>query len=1105
VIRWILPPPEPGRDTLARALGISPITASILLRRGVSTEDAARRFLRASLDDLTDPLEIPGMEEATAILVEAIRRGSRTTIYGDYDTDGVCATAILVRGLRALGARVSAYIPHRLLEGYGLNPQAVRSIAQDGCELLVAVDCGITAREEIELSRSLGMRVVVVDHHEPPKTLPPADALVASRAYCAAGLSWLLLRSVQRALGCEMTDELVELAAIATVADVTPLLGDNRILTKQGLVRIPDSPLVGLRALVARVGLLDRITADDVAWRLAPRLNASGRLDSARRSLDLLLTDDPEEAEALAHELETLNRERQTVQDRVTSEALAAAQELREAVGIVLWGEWHPGVLGIAAGKVREAYYRPTILLSVAEGMARGSGRSIPGLDLVEVLRDCRDLLEEFGGHAAACGLVLRADHLDAFRERFDRAVRARLRDEDLYPSLVADAEVTLSDLDEHLADELEQLEPYGAGWPRPVLVVRGVQVEGQRLLGATGEHLWLSLSDGPHRVDAVAFGWGEAASSLAVLAPRVDVAATLERKNWPPQSGVRLLVQDLRLPDGTAASTAEQLLDHLEAHADAYASQEFVGLEDAPTVDVRVPTLSGVHVPGPGEPVRLRRNPDAPFDLVVESPDGVLGRLPPAVAGRIAPSMDRGMRYRATVLEAAPDAVRLQIVREAPEPPREPVREGGGPERLVLRGETLPEEAWGWIEATGRGKVAVLGGPGRGIWRALLVAIVRSACTGRPVVCVWPTHDLADARWGAWRDRIASCGLNPVRLHGVSCATGSGIPDAAVVVTTVPYLSCRPDLVPPDALLVGEGASLPEVALRHSGPVLWNLWRAREGVPSDWTCFAAPMVRTDLRVLDRRRSEPPVDEVIGSSDGVLVFEAGPRDAIRTARNLRARLPEATVAYDHDLLPVPIRNALHALLSQGRIRVLVCAGPPPREEGTSVPHAIWLAPQAEEVFLLQAASIRAGHKACTLYLAFGPRDTERALQSLERYHPSRRTLRAIYRALRDGGRPVGWPDPLWAEVLGPDLADTVPVAMGILEEAGLLARSGAGWEVRRPQEGRAELEGVGRFLEGEARRAALRAGARWLRDQSALEILEAVAGPAAPQAVGSLG
>lgn len=1098
--RWILAPPEPGRDALARALGISPITASILLRRGVPSEEEARRFLRASLDDLSDPLRIPGMGGATALLVAAIRRGARTTIYGDYDTDGVCATAILVRGLRALGARVSAYIPHRLTEGYGLHAQAVQAIAQGGCELLVAVDCGVTAREEIALAQRLGMQVVVLDHHEPQGPLPPADALVVCQELCAAGLSWLLLRSVRHALGRELTDELVELVAIATVADVTPLLGDNRILTKQGLARIPGSPLVGLRALVRRAGLGERITADDVAWRLAPRLNASGRLDSAYRSLDLLLTDDPEEAEALAEELETLNHRRQSIQDRVTSEALEAAQELRDPVGIVLWGAWHPGVLGIAAGKVRERYYRPTILLSVADGIARGSGRSIPGLDLVEVLRDCTDLLEEFGGHAAACGLVLRAHHLEAFRERFDRAVRARLRDEDLLPSLVADAEVSLADLDDRLADELEQLEPHGAGNPRPVLVVRGARVDGHRLLGARGEHLWLSLSDGPHRVDAVAFGQAEVAEALALCPPRVDVAATLERASWPIPGGVRLVVLDLRLLHGAATPTAQQLLEHLEAHADAYASAEFAGIEDAPEFDVRVPAPSGVRLPRPGDQVQVRRNPDDPFDLLVEASDGLVGHLPPAVAGRIAPSVDRGVRYAATVLAVAPDAVRLRIVREAPPPPGEPVR---APERLVLRGEALPEEAWRWVEAARWGKGVILGGPGRGIWRALLVAIAQGARAGRPVVCVWPTHDLADVRWAAWRDRIAACGVKVVRCHGVHRAALE-VPEAAVVFTTLPYLSLRPSLLPPDALLVGEGGSIPEVARRHRGPVLWNLWRPRidPEVPSDWTCFATPTVRTDLRILDRRRSGLPIDELVRASGRVLVFEAGPQEAVRTARTLRARLEGAPVAYDHDLLPWPMRHALHALFSQGRIQVLVCAGPPPAEEGTIVPHAVWLAPQAQEVFLLQVASIGAGPKACTLHLAFGPHDTERALQSLERSHPSRRTLRTIYRTLREFGRPVGWPDPLWTELLGPDLAGAVPVALGILEEAGLLVRSDGGWWIRWPPGGRAELEGVSRFLEGEARRAALEAGAGWLRDRCALEILEAVAGPAAPQAVG---
>ncbi len=502
--------------------------------------------------------------------------------------------------------------------------------------------------------------------------------------------------------------------------------------------------------------------------------------------------------------------------------------------------------------------------------------------------------------------------------------------------------------------------------------------------------------------------------------------------------------------------------------------------------------------MPRPGEPVWLRRNPDDPFDLVVESSDGVLGRLPPGLSGRIALSMDRGMSYRITVLEATPDLLQLRIVRE---PVEEPVKEGGAPERLVLRGEALPEEAWEWIEAACRGRVAVLGGPGRGIWKALLVAIVQNVRAGRPVVCVWPTHDLADVRWGAWRDRFAACGLGAVRLHGVYRTAGSVLPDAAVVFTTVPYLSCRPDLLPPDALLVGEGTFLPEVALRHPGPVLWNLWGASGEVPSDWTRFAAPAVRTDLRVLDRRKSTPQVDELVDPSGRVLVFEAGPHDAVRTARNLRAHFPEATVAYDHDLLPPPIRIALHAMLSVGRIRVLVSAGPPPGEGLASVSHAVWLAPQAREVFLLQAASIGASERACTLSLAFGPQDIQRALQGLERYHPSRRTLRAIYRALRGGGRPVGMYDPFWEEAVGPELAEAVLAALEILEEAGTIARSGAGYKVRELPGSRAELEEVGRFREGEARRAALRAGARWLRDRSALEILEAVAGPAGRHAV----
>jgi single-stranded-DNA-specific exonuclease len=358
-------------------LDLPSVLVQVLLRRGCSTEEAIRTFLRADLEDLPDPEQIPGMAEAASRVEEAVARGDPIVVYGDYDADGVCGCAILVRGLRGLGASATPYIPHRIQEGYGLSAQAVERIAAGGARLLVAVDCGISAVEEVALARRLGMVVVVVDHHEPPPLLPDADALVdpkvgreGFREYCAAGLAWMLMRLLWSRRGKGPAEELVELAAIGTLADVVPVLGPNRILAKVGLARLPNSPLPGLRALLRAAGLSDRVTADDVVWRLAPRLNASGRLESARLSLELLLTEDPEEAERLSAELEVLNQRRQRLQEEVVEAAVQAARSLdpgRRAT-LVLWGEWHPGVLGIAAGKVREAFYRPTVLLSVEGG-----------------------------------------------------------------------------------------------------------------------------------------------------------------------------------------------------------------------------------------------------------------------------------------------------------------------------------------------------------------------------------------------------------------------------------------------------------------------------------------------------------------------------------------------------------------------------------------------------------------------------------------------------------------------------------------------------------------------------------------------------------------
>ncbi len=1101
--RWRLPDPDPLRHVFAQRLGLAPATVQVLLRRGCRTEEDLRAFLRADLLDLPDPEGIPGMDRAASLVEEAVAHGVPIAVYGDYDADGVCACALLVRGLRALGAQVTPYLPHRLREGYGLFAAAVHRIAAGGARLLVAVDCGITAREEIAIAQRLGMRVVVVDHHEPPAHLPPADALVdpklyptGFREYCAAGLAWMLVQLLWTRKGRGPTADLLELAAIGTLADVVPLLGPNRILAKQGLARMPISPLPGLQALLRRVGVSERVTADDVVWRIAPRLNASGRLESAQLSLELLLTDDPEEAERLTAALEALNRERQRLQDAVVEEALGAAESLDpwNRAALVLWGEWHPGVLGIAAGKVREAFYRPTVLLSRTDRVARGSGRSVPEVNLMEALRACTPILEAFGGHAQAAGLRLPLEHLEAFRERFEEAVRFQVRPEDLVPTLMLDGELSLHELDDRLARELELLEPHGLGNPRPLFALRGLRVLRSRLVGQDGSHLHLWLSDGRRRVEAMGFGMAEWAERVAIAPARVDVAAHVEGTPWLDRRDVRLVVQDLRFPEGSALVDAGRLVARLFERASEYWQPDWVRLEEGSRFEIEVYRSPLGPPAAPGAPVRLGREPDHPEDpyaVRVEREDGTpLGYLPSPVAGRIGPYLDRGAGYRTVIVEAGPGGFRVAVEGKGGESTR-----ASGGESLALRllhGEVLPEQVRTWMEQTPQRRRVLVGGPGRDLWKALLVCVGEAAGRGARVVCTWPTHDLAEARWAQWRERLAECGVPAVRVHGM-CDPSARFEartrdDPPVVFTTWAYLRRHPELVEPGDLVVGESLTLPELARAHPGPVLWNLWTPPAAPPEGWAVAYWDRVRLDVVLNDRRGRGGPeaVAELMRSGERVVVFEASPQEAVRTAERLWTQFPDLRVAYDHPLLPHPLRVSLYALLSPARLGVLVCAGPPPEEASTQVDHVVWLTPQPQALFLLQAACAAPGRERATLHLAFGVEDVRRARQAWEEAYPSRRALAAVYRRLQGGTWPLA-------------SAQALPEALAILEELGVVERAEGRWKVR-PGHPRADLRASERFREGEALRKALEQGIQWMGRASAVEILEAVAGPAAPPA-----
>jgi single-stranded-DNA-specific exonuclease len=552
---------------LADDLSLSEPVAVTLVRRGYNTPELARAFLAA--DESHPPSAFAGMAEAVAAVRTAIEAGRRITVHGDFDVDGVCATTLMVSALRELGAECDWLIPDRIADGYGLSPANVERLAARGTSLLLTVDCGVTAVEEVRLARELGIETIVTDHHQAGEELP--DCLILHpelsgypfASLCGTAVAWKLASALRSGMGFPGTrlrgapggpapdaDADIDLVALATVADVVPLVGENRALVRKGLAELRRARRPGLRALMAAAKCEPtRLDEGDLAFRLAPRINAAGRLYRADAGVELLLTDDEARAQEIAIELGRANSERRATEREVDAAAEANLRELperlREAPGFVLAGEdWHPGVVGIVASRLVERHHRPAVVVSLdGEGGGRGSGRSIPGFDLLAALAACSEHLQSFGGHRAAAGLSLRAEDLDAFREAFAAHAAALLGPEELQRTERIDAMVGGVGLGLDLAEELGRLAPFGMGNPGVRLMVPSARVSDVRTMGEEGKHARFSLHSGSHRALGVAFG----RSSLGVGEDdSVDAAVRLEANHWNGSVEPRVVLREL-------------------------------------------------------------------------------------------------------------------------------------------------------------------------------------------------------------------------------------------------------------------------------------------------------------------------------------------------------------------------------------------------------------------------------------------------------------------------------------------------------------------------------------------------------------------------------
>jgi single-stranded-DNA-specific exonuclease len=568
----LLPHDRTAIESLGRALRVAPVVAQLLLNRGLRDRDAAERFLKAPLVGLHEPALLPGVAAAADRLYAAVRDGRRVCVYGDYDADGITGTALLWQTLRLLGAPADFYVPNRLEEGYGLNAEALRQIARTGAAVVVTVDCGIGSLAEADEARRLGLELLITDHHEPKDRLPDAAVLVHPRlpgtTYPFGGLSgsgvafkvaWALC---QRASGgprvtprCRefLLDGMV-LAALGTVADVVPLHDENRIFVRHGLARLRQSPPLGLKALLESAGLADKaeLGAVDVGFTLAPRLNAVGRLGCARLVVELLTTASRERAVDLARYLEGQNKQRQHIERGILAEAraLVAGCDLDRQPALVLASpEWHAGVIGIVASRLVDLYARPVLLIALGDDPGQGSGRSVPGFPLHEALRACGDGLHSHGGHAAAAGFRIAHALVETFRERFySYAARHFGMAGPPVPRLVIDAEVPLSVLTLGLLEALAQLEPYGAGNPRPLFLAGDLQVVGEpRRIGGGERHLTFRVRQQGKELRAIAFGMGDRFEELLAAGGRCCLVFTPRLNEWQGRRSVELEVQDFQ------------------------------------------------------------------------------------------------------------------------------------------------------------------------------------------------------------------------------------------------------------------------------------------------------------------------------------------------------------------------------------------------------------------------------------------------------------------------------------------------------------------------------------------------------------------------------
>lgn len=566
--QWNHQPPtaadKEAAEALAQKIGMSPILAALLMRRGIRTESAAKRFFRPMLSELTDPFLMNDMDVAVDRLNDAMGRKERVLIYGDYDVDGCTAVALVFRFLQQFYSNIEYYIPDRYEEGYGISRQSIDYAARTGIRLIIVLDCGIKAIDEISYAKQLGIDFIICDHHVPDDEMPPAVAILnpkrADTTYpfhhlsgCGVGFKFMQAFAANNSIPFSRLIPLLDFCAVSIASDIVPVIGENRVLAFHGLKQLNQSPSIGLKAIIEICGLTGKdITMSDIVFKIGPRINASGRMQNGKEAVDLLVEKDFKEAMKRASLINGYNEKRKDIDKQMTEEANAIVARLETEYhhkAIVLYDtDWKKGVVGIVASRLTELYYRPTVVLTVIDGIATGSARSVAGFDIYEAIKSCRDLLENFGGHTYAAGLTLKAENIEPFKRRFQHYVEQHIQPEQTHAVIDIEADIDFKDITRKFFTDLRKFAPHGPCNPKPIFRTAGVYDYGtSKVVGKRQEHIKLELVDSKSAVvmNGIAFGQSEAAKYIKSKRS-FEIAYTIE-ENIYKRPEVQLQIEDIK------------------------------------------------------------------------------------------------------------------------------------------------------------------------------------------------------------------------------------------------------------------------------------------------------------------------------------------------------------------------------------------------------------------------------------------------------------------------------------------------------------------------------------------------------------------------------